>query len=156
MATARVVSIPNVRPLPDRRSRERERHLRVVRPGRRRLNVRLSPRAGVGLTVLLFVALFGVAVSHAVLIQSQASVDGLDQRVAAEQARYEELRQEVAELESPQRILGEATNELGMVPAGQKVWLTPDEPAPTGTTEPPPESPDTSAARVKPYLEPTG
>ena len=32
--------------------------------------------------------------------------------------------------------------------------LTPDEPAPTGTTEPPPESPDTSAARVKPYLEP--
>jgi cell division protein FtsL len=154
MATARVVDRPSARPLPDLRRRERERHLRVVHPDRRRLNVRLSPRAGVALTVLLFVALFGVAVSHAVIIEGQASVDSLDQRVAAEQARYEELRQQVAELESPQRILGEATEELGMVPAGEKIWLTPDEPAPTGTTEPPPESPDTSAARVKPYLEP--
>jgi len=154
MATARLVNGPNARPLPDRRERERERHLRVVRPDRRRLNVRLSPRAGVALTVLLFVALFGLAVSHTVLIESQASVDGLDQRVAAEQARYEELRQQVAELESPQRILGEATQELGMVPAGEKIWLTPNEPAPTGSTESPAESPDTSAARVKPYLEP--
>jgi len=153
MATARVVDRPSATPLPDLRRRERERHLRVVHPDRRRLNVRLSPRAGVALTVLLFVALFGVAVSHAVIIEGQASVDSLDQRVAAEQARYEELRQQVAELESPQRILGEATDELGMVPAGEKIWLTPDEPAPTGTTEPPPESPDTSAARVKPYLE---
>ena len=44
MATARVVNVPNVRPLPDRRQRERERHLRVVRPGTRRLGIRLSPR----------------------------------------------------------------------------------------------------------------
>ena len=46
-----------------------------------------------------------------------------------------------------------------MVPAGDPVWLSPDEPAPTDDLpddDPPSESPDTSAARVKPYLEPTG
>jgi hypothetical protein len=45
-----------------------------------------------------------------------------------------------------------------MVPAGDPVWLSPDEPAPTDDLpdDPLPESPDTSAARVKPYLEPTG
>jgi hypothetical protein len=41
-----------------------------------------------------------------------------------------------------------------MVPAGETVWLTPDEPAPPSEDPPPDEdSPDTSAARVKPYIE---
>ncbi|HET6834595.1 MAG TPA: hypothetical protein VFH30_12050 [Acidimicrobiales bacterium] len=158
MAIARVVPLPDPARDRDRRDR-RDRHLRVVPPNRRaRPAIRLSPRTGVVLTVLLFAALFGVAVSHALLIEGQAKVDDLDQQVAAEQARYEELRRDVAELESPQRILGEATGELGMVPAGDPVWLSPDEPAPTDDVadDPPPESPDTSAARVKPYLEPTG
>jgi cell division protein FtsL len=157
MAIARVAQLPSGRPARDRNHRDR--HLRVVPPNRRaRPALRLSPRAGVVLTVLLFVALFGVAVSHALLIEGQAKVDDLDQQVAAEQARYEELRRDVAELESPQRILGEATGKLGMVPAGDPVWLSPDEPAPTGDLpdDPPPPSPDTSAARVKRYLEPTG
>jgi cell division protein FtsL len=155
MAIARVAQLPSARPARDRR----DRHLRVVPPNRgARPALRISPRAGVLLTILLFVALFGVAVSHALLIEGQARVDDLDQQVAAEQARYEELRREVAELEAPQRILGEATGKLGMVPAGDPAWLSPDEPAPTDELpdDPPPESPDTSAARVKRYLEPTG
>jgi cell division protein FtsL len=157
MAIARVAQLPSARPARDRGRRDR--HLRVVPPSRRaRPALRLTPRAGVLLTILLFVALFGVAVSHALLIEGQAKVDDLDQQVAAEQARYEELRREVAELEAPQRILGEATGKLGMVPAGSPVWLSPDEPAPTDELpdDPSPESPDTSAARVKRYLEPTG
>jgi cell division protein FtsL len=157
MAIARVAQLPSARPARERDRRDR--HLRVVPPNRRaRPALRLSPRAGVLLTILLFVALFGVAVSHALLIEGQARVDDLDQQVAAEQARYEELRREVAELEAPQRILGEATGKLGMVPAGDRVWLSPDEPAPTDELpdDPSPESPDTSAARVKRYLEPTG
>jgi cell division protein FtsL len=157
MAIARVAQLPSARPARDRERRDR--HLRVVPPNRRAgSGLRLSPRAGVILTVLLFAALFAVAVSHALLIEGQAKVDDLDQQVAAEQARYEELRREVAELEAPQRILGEATGRLGMVPAGDPVWLSPDEPAPAGDLpdDPPPESPDTSAARVKRYLEPTG
>jgi cell division protein FtsL len=153
MATARVVRLPETRPWRD--GRPRERHLRVVRSPRVGLRIRLSPRAGVALTVAAFAALFGVAVSHALLIESQSSVDELNQTVAAEQARYEKLRLAVAELESPQRIMTEAQDRLGMVPAGEVVWLTPDEPAPAvgSGVEEPPESPDTSAARVKPYLE---
>ena len=152
MAGARVVRLPAAAP---RRRRDEDgprRHLRLALPPRRSL--RLSPRVGVVLTVVGFVALFGVAVCHALLIQNQASVDELDRRVATEQARYEKLRLQVAELESPQRIMSEAQEDLGMVPAGETVWLTPDQPAPTSTTVPDPvESPDTSAAQVKPYLE---
>jgi cell division protein FtsL len=145
MATARVVHLPQ----PNPRRQERVPHLRVVGPDR----LRLSPRLGVVLTVVAFVALFAVAVSHALLIEGQAEVDQLDRDVAAAQARYEELRLEVAELKSPARIRSEATGELGMVPAAETVWLTPTE-APTPSPEgDEPESPDTSAARVKPYLE---
>jgi hypothetical protein len=152
MATARVLHLPLVQP---RRDDAGDRsHLRLVRGARNGLG--LSPRVGVVLTVLAFVALFAVAACHALLIERQSSIDELDARVAAEQARYEELSLDVAELESPERIRTEAI-ERGMVPAGEVVWLTPEEPAPsTDTTDEDPEdSPDTSAARVKPYLEAT-
>lgn len=136
----------------------RRRHLRVVPPDRRRrLGLRLSPRTGVVVTVLLFVALFGVAVSHTLLIESQIELDALDQQVAAEQARYEALRVDVAGLESPDRIMAEARDALGMVPPDDVVWLTPDEPAPRDASQESDadaETPDTSWADVKPYLEP--
>jgi cell division protein FtsL len=146
MATARVVHLPQTNP----RRQDRRPPLRVVRPDR--FGLRLSPRLGVVLTVVAFVALFAVAVSHALLIEGQAEVDQLDRDVAAAQARYEELRLEVAELKSPARIRSEATEELGMVPAPEVVWLTPSDVPPSGESEET-ESPDTSAARVKPYLE---
>lgn len=155
MATARVVRMPLVSPRHD--EADRSRHLQVVRPSPWWPAIRLSPRTGVVLTVLAFVALFAVAVCHALLIESQAAVDELDAQVAAEQARYEELRHEVAGLSAPERIMAEATERLGMVPAGEAVWLTPEEAAPTDTGggEDTADSPDTSAARVKPYLEAT-
>lgn len=153
MATARVLRLPLVNPRETEGGRSR--HLRVVRPAGSRL--RLSPRAGVVLTVLAFVALFLVAVCHALLIESQATLDELDKDVAAEQARYEELRQEVAALSSPDRIKTDAIERIGMVPAGEIVWLTPDEPAPPSDDghEDADDSPDTSAARLKPYIEAT-
>src|SRR5215207_640340 len=134
MATARLPRPAVGRPLPERALRER--HLRVVPEARRRLAT-LNPRTGVLLTLLLFAALFGVAVSHALLIEGQAELDRLDEQVAAEQDRYERLRLERAELDSPDR--------------------TPDEASPgavTPTTEPV-ETSGTSWADVKPYLEPT-
>jgi cell division protein FtsL len=140
---------------PRRTAADRSHHLRVVR--RARPGIRLSPRAGVVLTILAFVALFAVAVSHALLIERQAAVDELEAEVAVEQARYEELSLQAAELKSPARIKTEATERLGMVAAGEVVWLTPDEPAPPTdeADDAPEDSPDTSAARVKPYLEAT-
>ena len=156
MATARSVRLPLVHPRRD--GDDRSRHLRVVGPTRLGWGLRLSPRAGVVLTVIAFVALFAVAASHALLIERQARVDDLDASVAEQQARYEELSLEVAQLQSPERIRSEATERLGMVPSGEVVWLTPDEPAPPSdetTDEGDDLSPDTSAARVKPYLEAT-
>jgi cell division protein FtsL len=154
MATARQPRSTTARPLThvDERS-----HLRVVRPGAgRRLALRISPRTGVVLTVLLFVALFGVAVSHALLIESQVHLDQLDEQVAAEQTRYERLRHDVSELESPDRIVGEASDRLGMVPADELVWLAPDEGTTGDGTAGDPEgdgdSPGTSWPDVKPYL----
>ncbi len=56
---------------------------------------------------------------HVVLAQSQVDLDRLEQQVAQEQHRYEQLRFEVAALSSPERIVSRAAA-LGMV-------------APTGT-----------------------
>lgn len=160
MATARPVRPARntrdeiVRRLPEQ---EPERHLSLVRraSGRR---FRLTPKTGVSLTILLFTALFGVAVSHALLIEGQLRLDRLDQQVAEEQSRYERLRLDVAELESPERILADA-QQMGMVPPDQVVWLTPDQAtsagagAPdSGATPPEEESPGTSWEEVKPYL----
>jgi cell division protein FtsL len=134
-------------------SRDRLRHLEVVRDEAKRLQLRLTPRAGVTLTVLLFAALFAVAVSHALLIESQSHLDQLDDQVAEEQARYQRLRMDVAELESPERIMADAT-EMGMVPPADPVWITPDRPVAAGSedTESSTDSTDTSWSEVKPIL----
>jgi cell division protein FtsL len=134
-----------------------ERHLKVVRkspPNR----FRLTPKTGVSLTALLFGGLFGVAVSHALLIEGQLRLDRLDQQVAEEQARYERLRLDVAELESPERILTDA-QEMGMVPPQDVTWLTPDQAAATSATQGEGEASGSGAAPtgtswedVKPYL----
>jgi hypothetical protein len=107
---------------------ERQRHLRVVRPhDRLRRKLHLTPRAGVTMTVALFGGLFAVAGSHALLIESQARLDRLDDQVADEEARYERLRMDVAEMESPERILADAA-QLGMVAPEGLVWVSPDQP----------------------------
>lgn len=154
MATARLTHAAPLR-RPDRQPQRT--HLRVVRHGERRRAVGLNPFTGVVLTVLVFAGLFAVAVSHALLIGSQASIDDLEEQVAAEQARYERNRLEVAELESPDRIVAEARNRLGMVSPAETVWITPDRPVPAADDRPAePATPDTSwKAEVKPYLEPT-
>jgi hypothetical protein len=136
---------------------ERSRHLEIVRPGsRHRTRFRLTPKTGVTLTVGMFGALFGVAVSHALLIQSQIKLDEMDQDVAQEQARYEQNRLDVAELESPDRIVA-AAHDLGMVEPAETVYLTPGETAGAGVTDEATgtdesESTSTSYEEVKPYL----
>jgi hypothetical protein len=153
MATERVIDNE-----PVRRSEpeaDRSRHLAVVRPGSRpRTQFRLTPKTGVTLTALMFGALFGVAVSHALLIQSQIRLDEMDKDVADEQSRYEQLRLQVAELESPDRVI-DAAHQMGMVDPAETVWLTPDAADAAGVDEATaedPESPDTSYEEVKPYL----
>ncbi|MFZ6005979.1 MAG: hypothetical protein ACOYXM_18820 [Actinomycetota bacterium] len=99
------------------------RHLRVVAPNERTRR-RLTPAAGVLLTALLFAVLFAIAIAHTVLVQGQIRLDELDAQLTVEQARYQELRKEVAEMESPARVV-EAAQALGMVAPDDLVYLQP-------------------------------
>lgn len=131
MSSVLAPSRPVRRPEPQPRRPERARHLRVVGP-RERTRRRLTPAAGIALTAALFVTLFAVAVAQTVLVQEQMRLDDLDSKLTTEQARYQELRTAVAELESPERVVT-AAEELGMVSPADLVYLQPSSPDPTTT-----------------------
>jgi cell division protein FtsL len=98
----------------------------VVAPTER-VRRRLTPATAVLLTAALFATLLAVAVAHTVLVQGQVRLDELDAQLATEQSRYQELRKEVAELESPDRIVA-AAQEQGMVPPADLQYLQPAAP----------------------------
>jgi cell division protein FtsL len=127
---------PSPRPTPRPAAPVRPGHLRVVAP-KERVRRRLTPALGVLLTALLFVTLFLVAIAHTVLVQGQVRLDGLDARLTVEQARYQDLRTRVAEMESPGRVVT-AAEAMGMVSPQDLVYLQPQAPdrsaAPTPAT----------------------
>ncbi|MFP5254328.1 MAG: hypothetical protein ACLGI8_00575 [Acidimicrobiia bacterium] len=146
------------RPAPRRTEVAPRRHLRVVGPAEQ-VRRRLTPKAGVVLTALTFVTLLLVTVAHTLLVQGQIHLDELDAQLRVEQARYQELRKDVAEMESPSRIVA-AAEELGMVMPEDLVYLQP--PAPTSaelSPEPPTAgaglaaSPQSTWSTIKPLLE---
>jgi hypothetical protein len=114
---------PRPAPAPSRRPAPRREHLRVVAPDERTRR-RLTPAAGVVLTALLFVVLFALAGAHSLLVQGQIRLDDLDAQLTTEQARYQQLRKDVAEKESPERIVA-AAHERGMVTPEDLVYLQP-------------------------------
>jgi cell division protein FtsL len=114
----------------ERQDREAERrHLRLVenqarrRAGRRRLLVMLGI-ASVAVVCLALVAL------HVLIAENQFRLDNLQQQAAAEQASYEKLRLQVAQLEAPARIVSQAEGRLGMVQPASVTYL----PATASTT----------------------
>jgi len=112
---------------PARQPETRRPPLRVVRPEERstrsqRRRTRLAVAAGVA---FLGLSLFGVVVAHVVLTQNQFELQRMQRQAATEQARYERLREQVAELESPSRIVAAAQERLGMVPPPSVKYLTP-------------------------------
>ena len=146
---ARPRSTPALAPAPLRVVGRDERSQRARRHRARRLVV---------LLVLFFVVtLFGVAVSHVVLAQGQFRLERLERQAAEEQTRYERLRERVAALESPERVVAAAQERLGMVPPAGVTYLSPvgvagdHGPAPTKTEE---AAPPSSWSTVKPLLEP--
>lgn len=131
---AALAAAPARRPAPRPVPEERGRHLRVVAPAER-VRRRLTPALGVLLTAGLFALLFAVAIAHTLLVQGQIRLDAIDADLATEQARYQELRNEVAAMESPARIVG-AAQELGMVIPEDLVYLQPEaEPLVTSTPD---------------------
>lgn len=107
-----------------------------------------------GLTVLAAAAacavLFGTVCTHVLLTQGQAELDSLNGRAADAAAAHQQLQVEVAELESPARIVPAARERLGMVPPPTVVYLTPGAPQVAApTTVPVAETPPTTAASKK-------
>jgi cell division protein FtsL len=86
----------------------------------------LSPRSRLfvcfGLAVVL---LFALVAFHVLLTQGQFSLQKLQTKANQQQAQYERMRLQVAQLESPSRIQSEAVNRLGMVPADKVTPITP-------------------------------
>jgi cell division protein FtsL len=107
--------------------------LRVVNPTernpaarRRRMRVLAVLMVGV-----LVSGIFGLVGMNVVIAQEQFRLDRLETRATEQQATYDQLRLEVAELESPQRIVAEAQQRLGMVQPPAISYLTPSSPAPS-------------------------
>jgi hypothetical protein len=101
---------------------ERRRHLRLVREqARRRANGRrLLVSAGIG---LLGIFCLGLVTFHVLIAENQFTLDRLTQTAATEQASYEKLRLQVAQLEAPARIVSEAEGRLGLVQPGSVTYL---------------------------------
>lgn len=112
--------------------------LRVVQPGERTAadQRRRTRRWAVCTVLLVACGLFGLVVSHVLLTQNQFRLERLQRQAAAEQARFERLRLQVAELESPGRIVAAAQERLGMVSPPSVKYLTPAKttPAPASSS----------------------
>jgi cell division protein FtsL len=128
-AAARLAAKPAGRqwPFDPRRVGEGVRHLRVVEPrqltmAERRRRTRLLLEGGVAVAV---VVVFGLVYLHVVLAQRQFALDHMTAQVQQEQARYQSLRLEVAQIGSPQNIIATAEGQLGMVQPASVTYLTP-------------------------------
>jgi hypothetical protein len=141
---------------------EHRRHLRLVREqARRRANGRrLLVSAGIG---LLGIFCLGLVTFHVLIAENQFTLDRLTQTAATEQAGYEKLRLQVAQLEAPARIVSDAEGRLGLAQPGSVTYLPAissqetngDGPAPAGSapagsvTAP---QGDADWPSIKPYL----
>lgn len=114
--------------------------LEVVKP--RKLSARARRRRARALTALTVfgtvLLVFGVVAVHALLAQGSFELTKLEERVSKAEARYSNLRLEVAELEAPDRIIRVAKERLGMTEPQKVTYL-----APKSSVEAPNEDPET-------------
>jgi cell division protein FtsL len=130
------MAVPRHAPSPETAPRP---PLRVVpdgyrTPRARRRRARLLGFLGAALVAL---CLFGVVAFHVLLTQGQLQLERLQTQEATAAARNERLQLEVAQLESPERIVAAAQQQLGMVPPPGVTYLSPAGPA----SSPPPTAP---------------
>lgn len=142
------VARPPARPRPD---------LRVVREEevREAQRARVVRQLVVVATIVGGLCLFGVVVFHVLLTQNQFRLDKLQEQSLERQAEYDRLRLEVAELESPDRIIA-AAHALGMITPPKVTYLAPTVQEPGGDHDAPAASVDSggesSWSTVKPHL----
>lgn len=114
---------PAAAPGPERQPRRQPRpappkappHLSVV-PDPAILRARRRSRLLTGVVAAIAgLGLFGVVTVHVLLAQGQGDVQHLQDKVAQEEETQRQLNLQVAQLESPSRVVSEARNRLGMV-----------------------------------------
>jgi cell division protein FtsL len=66
-----------------------------------------------------------VALSQVIVAQNQDRLDTLNRRLDQAQTRYEHLRYQVAELESPERVVAAAHDRLGMIEPAKVNYVAP-------------------------------
>jgi len=105
-------------------------------------SVRRRRLLGCSVAAVAVACVLGLVVSHVALAQGQFELERLQQKAAEEQAQYERLRLQVAQLESPSRVVAAAQERLGMVPPPGVTYLSPTgavsglpEPASAGTEQ---------------------
>ncbi len=106
-----------------RRESAKQRRLRlqaVEAPGTMSLGV-LSVFA----IVMVFGALLSAALVQTMVVQNQVESDKLADQIEEQRLLQDKLSLEVAQLESPDRILDEAQNKLGMVTPDNRPYLAP-------------------------------
>ena len=108
-------------------------------------------------TIALFASVFGVVVFQTLIVQGQARLDNVAARTAVEEQRAKDLRHQVADLESPNRI-SQAATALGMIRPGVVGYQQPTAaddakatyvPTPTPTTAPKPPTKTTTKPTTK-------
>jgi cell division protein FtsL len=77
------------------------------------------------LMVLVSVVLIGVVLLHTRIAERQLEIDRLERALREEQATFDVLRAERAELRSPTRLADEA-GQLGMVPGAESTFVAVD------------------------------
>lgn len=110
-------------PAPDRPALEVVTEARTAPRSRRRTRI-----LTVGVLVVMATCLLSLTAFHVKLAEGQFELRRLQAEAAEQQARYERLRLQVAELESPARIVASAQERLGMVPPPGVTYLSPSGP----------------------------
>jgi hypothetical protein len=133
--------------LPDRSTRRGDEgpELRVVAPAARR---RRTWQVGTVAGGLLFLAMFLIVGAQALIVQQQRHLDAVDSRIASAEQEAETLKIDLAELQSPERIISEAKDRLGMVQAPSPVYLQPRSDDDARAAEVPPSTPPTTVAKA--------
>ena len=82
-------------------------------------------RRGIGVIigVALALVLFAIVAAWTLVYSGQAHIDRVNAKIAAAESRAEELRVQLAALQSPQYVTSRATSVLGMIPAPTPVYL---------------------------------
>jgi hypothetical protein len=97
------------------------------------------------------VAVFGVVVFQALLVQGQARLDHLNSQITQQRQESNQLRFQLAQLEAPDRIATRAA-QLGMIDPGNVVYLapSPDDDAKAALTPSAAATATTSAPAARP------